>query len=285
MTPIHDRLTLEMTEPQIRLGHLLWHASRDWWLRASEARRKEFVTRLHWSPPRPALDERGMPRIGIGAGIDFLGVHRAMLEHAEHILSHSGQPPVIQWPSLPAADDRSYPVPGGVNFPSLSYPSKDDTTWRAFLEQAECLIAHENLRHISLDELGTRLEYGIHNALHERFGGLSSAGTLRLTNRLMLGSIQDQFNDPCYDSLLDPYAAHVHPWFWRIHRWVDNCITLWEKARGEQADLSKAWHGPMKHHHVGPADAGLLKAQFSALATFAGGMPVIFFTPRLLPEV
>lgn len=237
-----------MAARDLRLGHFLWHETRDWWLRLPPNQRTRFATKYGWVPPRPARDERGQPIWGSGTGIDFLGAHRAMLQEARVIVAVTGEPPLLGWDSLPSASDTRHRVDRGVSFPSSLFPGKDDRTWTQLVEETEELLTPGRLKDITLDELGTTIEFGIHNAMHERWGGLSSDGRLRSRMAVLSDQIDSQWDNEQYDTLLDAYSAHVNPLFWMIHGWVDRCIVRWEAANRERAALSSAWLGPMADH-------------------------------------
>jgi hypothetical protein len=126
---------------------------------------------------------------------------------------------------------------------------------------------------MTLDELGTRLEYGIHAAMHERFGGYGSNNMLRTREPDPFTAVDPKWNDPAYDSLLDAYSAHVHPWFWKIHGWIDAQIGGWEAATGKTADFSDCWMGPMPHHHsIKMLTAAIDAEKLTRAAAFLGMM-------------
>lgn len=247
----HDPLTTAVAAAPMRTAHFLWHTVRDVWLRLSAQQQADFTARFgpSWVPPRPSRDAAGQPIIGQGAGLDFLGMHRGMIAHARMILGQNAGTRLDGWPTPPAANDPDYPVPRGYRLPEPAYPSKNDANWAGLVSDTLAMLLPDNLRKVSLDELGSRLEHGIHAAMHERFGGYGSNNMLRTREPDPFVAIDPKWNDPAYDSLLDAYAAHVNPWFWRIHGWIDAQIGAWEVATGQTADFSGCWSGPMPHHH------------------------------------
>ena len=46
--------------------------------------------------------------------------------------------------------------------------------------------------------------------------------------------ISPKWDDPRYDSLFEFYSSHVHPFFWRLHGWVDDRIEDWFEAHAQR---------------------------------------------------
>ena len=110
------------------------------------------------------------------------------------------------------------------------------------------------LREQTLDELGTALEWSIHGWMHLRWSGAPHDDSF--------SSVVDN------DWLFVPWSSHVNKHFWKLHGWIDERISDWEVATGQNADLSNAWSGPssgmggMRHSaniellsHVPPREA------------------------------
>ena len=93
----------------------------------------------------------------------------------------------------------------------------------------------QGIKGISLSEYGARIESTIHNNLHNRFayygyGRPSAADPLNKENWDKMW--KDTFDSPNYDALGDSYSSHVHPWFYRLHGWVDARIDDWLRVNG-----------------------------------------------------
>ncbi|MCC6678694.1 MAG: hypothetical protein IT436_16295 [Phycisphaerales bacterium] len=230
----------------MRLGHYLWHRSRDVWHRLTPDQQREFKTRFGWEPP-PSLTRGGRPIYDHpGPGRDFLYMHREMIRHVNYLQVRHGGQPVRGWPEPPEAGNPHYPVapePRGLR-------GKRDADWAASIEDFRDRWARDDFRSIS--ELGAYVEYGIHAAMHERF-------CIQPESERLDPPVGGHWPEPGsewdaieYDYLLDPYAAHVNPLFWSIHGWIDGLIDAWESRRGP-VDWSGAWDGPMHH---GPAHCG-----------------------------
>lgn len=246
----HAAIRRAMAARPVRAMHLRWHTVREKWLRMSPAQREAFVARFGkaWVP-NPSLDEARRPIRHNGSGRDFLYMHRLMVRDVQKLLEKNGGEPLATWEALPRSDDEEYPALTAWNLPVETYPGKCAAVWDALVEEAEDLLSDARLRGMEIDELGSRLEYGVHNAMHQRFGGFSPGLGLRSVPGDDFDEVHPKWDDERYDSLLDPYSAHVNPMFWSIHLWVDRQIDRWEAATGREADWTDAWIGPGHHHH------------------------------------
>lgn len=270
MSPIlHPRVLAAMAQPAMRLSHLLWHGVRDYWMRLSDAQQAAFVTQFgsEWVPARPSRNKRGEVILNNRAGLDFLFMHRHMICQVNCILKQARAKPIVGF-KRPPMKDSEYPVVRDYRLPPEVYASKDDAVWKKIVSVTGDLLTPANLKNIHPAELGTRIEYGIHAAMHERFGGYSTSGRLRLDQTDILKSPTSTWNLPGYDTLLDSYAAHVHPGFWKIHGWVDSCLDAWERENKCQI-LWDTWMGGMQHgdcghdhhpQHKGPKLSTLIEA-------------------------
>ncbi len=244
----------------VRLSHCLWHLLRDYWRRLSACEQRRYQARFgaDWAPPRPTVNAFGEVIYDNGAGKDFLWMHRQMIQHARMITCRTGEPDILVWPDLPASDDPTFVPPTSGNFVTYkTHPEKTKKVWDDAIVATARHLRPCVLRRISIETLGTIIEHGIHATMHRRYGALSTAGTLRrpMDNPPAEGS---EWDDVSYDSLLDHYSSHVHPWFWGIHTWIDSQITAWERAKQTQVDWRDAWLGGWSrhtHHAHGTDDA------------------------------
>ncbi|MGH8178991.1 MAG: hypothetical protein ACREV5_22245 [Steroidobacter sp.] len=244
--PALPKQVIEVLASQaMREHHAIWHYVRDRWHVMSAAERGRFEA-AHWRPPR--LNPNRWPEdVGTtpgrdpGSGLDFLFMHRRMIEQVNALLAQindSLYPRVEGWNPVPwDHSDPEWPMP--PNYPDGSPLAKDPTTttrWRTRVSER-----YENpawLGTVSLDELGAEIENGIHNWLHMHwaadpwFKGLPG---------------QDE-NDPRNNYLGSTYSSHVNPAFWKLHGWIDDRIAQWESATGKPADFSGSWSGPSHMH-------------------------------------
>jgi len=120
---------------------------------------------------------------------------------------------------------------------------------------------------LSLGELGTLIEWTVHNDMHMRWASVPRDPK---TNEPVPQGRQDWDIDPAwdddrYDHLGEQYSSHVNPVFWRLHGWVDNRVEDWFNAReatdpgklnrtevmgtpwfeGVGVDVDMPWSGPM----------------------------------------
>lgn len=226
----------------MRLGHYLWHRSRDVWTLLTPAQQLAFERKFGWKPPPSLTADRRPIFTHPGPGRDFLYMHRRMIQHVNHLQHcHDGHPP-RGFERPPPVGDLHYPVPPRP--PGLD--GKNDVFWQLMIDRFNDRWSSDGFATIS--EFGTYVEYGIHAAMHERF--CDQPDRERTDPPLgdswpMPGS---RWDAPGYDYLLDMYAAHVNPVFWSIHVWIDSYIDAWEARRG-RIDWAGAWEGPMDHSH------------------------------------
>jgi hypothetical protein len=125
---------------------------------------------------------------------------------------------------------------------------------------------------LTLGELGTLLEWTVHNDMHMRWASVPRdprTGAIILNGRDG-GDINKAWDDPEYDNLGDQYSSHVNPVFWRLHGWVDARIEDWFSAHetahpgevkktdvmgtpwfvGKWVQVDMPWPGPMHHMHA-----------------------------------
>jgi hypothetical protein len=98
---------------------------------------------------------------------------------------------------------------------------------------------YRGLKSVTLGEYGHLLEMTLHNDLHTRYAFLGTASRPGNADPLDRSAWNKDwsyaFDNPNYDSLNDTFSSHVHPWFYRIHGWVDDRIGDWLKANGYQS--------------------------------------------------
>lgn len=241
-----------MSQRQHRFYHYLWHRIRNSWLRLTENER-DAVRRIEpaWVPPRPALDALRRPIRDNDSGEDFLFMHRQMLALVNAILVEVNSPhyPRVEgWLRVPPPDDPDYPIP---DFPDSGLEEiKSDEYFEQFIAPWEQQYTDPvYLRGVTLGQLGSDIEFTIHNDLHMRWAAPSPVG-YRPTTAITL-SIDEQWDAPAYDYLGDTYSSHVNPIFWKLHGWVDDRIEDWKRARGLSGAIEwrGTWLGLAVHHH------------------------------------
>lgn len=269
--PLHPMIVAHMAERSHRLGHLIWHTARERWLRLTSTDRDAFIAAFgsDWVPPRPSLDEQRRVRLGQGAGLDFLYMHRLMVKQVREHLQQMGEPDLTTWDTLPLSTDPNWPAPEDVNLPPSVYDGKDPAKWDALATESESMVTIDALRGTTvqqLDEIGSRIEYGVHAAMHQRFAVYSVVGRRR-GNISMTDPIDTKWDDPRYDCLIDPYAAHVNPAFWYIHLWIDRIVDHWESVNGP-VPWGDRWLGPMQHSLDNSGGHHVMRIKRQSVATF-----------------
>lgn len=229
-----------LADERLRLHHHLWHLvrNRDAWNGLSQDARNA-LTNEGWAAPR--FGEQP------GSGIDFLGMHRQMIEMTDRALANANDPnwpSVTGWDPIPWVDnDAHWPVPA---WQATAPPWASAQQWKDYTDLAEWArgsqptVAMQQLadrfgdesylRSVSLDEFGIALEGSIHGWMHIRWSGPPH---------------DDEFSaDVSNDWLFVPWSSHVNKTFWKLHGWIDARIGDWEVATGRAADLSQTWAGP-----------------------------------------
>lgn len=236
-----DIVTMLATR-DMREHHDNWHlVRRPDLLRRESAQRRAQLRSRGWIAPRAQGDS--------GSGIDFLYMHRKMIEQVNAELARIADPqyPQIEgWTHIPSDPvDPDWPVPDWPGAPSFFTEAKSEAALDQYLQLASERYTNEEwLATVTLDELGREIESGIHGWFHLRWSAPP----------WFTGDPAQQIDDPANDFLGDPYSSHVNEVFWKLHGWIDDRITQWEVASGEKADWQDAWDGPPHIHHVSSVD-------------------------------
>ncbi|WP_157267149.1 hypothetical protein [Paenibacillus alvei] len=189
-------------------------------------------------------------------------MHRQMIASVNKELERIGQPDYLKvegWTNVPAPGDQDYPVPPAWNS-DLNQVKSDSYYSTVLLPLENQFKDPEQLRNMSLGEMGARIEFTIHNNLHMRFA--SNPGQQRPPVAAENPEVIDsRWDNPQYDYLGDTYSSHVNPIFWKLHGWVDNRIEDWKNAN-EVLDIQwiGTWEGPTHHHHFADSQDHLNRA-------------------------
>lgn len=248
-TPNLPQQAIQMiASEQMRTHHARWHFVRNRWHTLTPAQQSAFES-IGFKPPR--LDPISLPGDSVaapprdpGAGLDFLFMHRKMIERLNALLASindQNYPTIIPWDPIPwDHNDPDWPMP-----PSYS----SDVNWaktqsRTDFYKSEAENKFESnswLQGRDLDDIGAEIENGIHNWMHMHWSRQPWYQEL---------PGQDP-NDPRNDYLGSTYSSHVNKAFWKLHGWIDSRIDQWEAVNNTQADFSQGWEGPA-HHHASP---------------------------------
>lgn len=241
------RAVVEMLAAKsMRDQHAAWHHVRDRWHVLEEPERNSFRAK-DWQPPRlnprrRSAEEPAPPPRDAGSGLDFLFMHRRMIEAVNALLREVEDPtyPKVEgWAQIPwNHDDPEWPMPPyfGRGPREAKMPAVT-ATWRDDVQRK-----YENdfwLRTVSLDSFGAEIENGIHNWMHMHWAAAPWFQELP-------GQDED---DPRNDYLGSTYSSHVNKVFWKLHGWIDDRIGQWERANNTAADFSNSWEGPSHHVH------------------------------------
>lgn len=236
-----------------RMHHFVWHQVRNAWHRYPEQTRAAIAA-LGWEPPRPAFYKGDVLALDNHSGEDFLYMHRQMIGQVNRILAQVGDPdyPRIEgWSSLPTPDNTEFPVPPAwesgdaisdqrvARVKSPEYFEEVLRPWERYY------MSPDTLRRLSLGQLGSLIEFTIHNNLHVRWSSKPLGKRLNPAPE-NAEAIPTEWDHPSYNYLGDTYSSHVNPIFWYLHGWVDQCIDRWQQARGlAEITWTGTWVGKM----------------------------------------
>lgn len=254
-----------MSGNRMRHRHLYWHVFKDprintpAWAFWRDIRDRVVAVESSWQPSVMRGEE--------GHGIDFIGMHRIMIGHVNHMLAQENDdhwPEVVGWPTVPLPDnDDDWPVPqfdtgDSGDFGRIAREALRD---RADEMRESSYIA---ANYASFDAYAQDIESNVHDPLHNIFSEPAP------TN-LFDSSVSN-------DYLGNPFSSHVNSYFWKLHGWVDNCVEAWEEATGQTVDLSSSWEAPPANRTplifdvIAPDAATELKiAEALALLDFGNG--------------
>lgn len=254
-----------------RLHHCMFHYVRNTIADMSTLSQGQ-LTDLRWAAPRPANTFSGWdvkePYRNLiwattnGSGEDFLYYHRWMIKMVDNALAKQGVGPLEPWSgkdAIPAplqgCADEAVPDFTPV-FANAADPSKPiEVPWlQERVQQMKSSALYWNrltwwqndfrdpglLRHMSLGELGARLESLAHNQMHIRWSAYPTNGRKQIRDE---GDFRPEWDDAGYDTLFDEYSSHVPPNFYRLHKWVDNRIEDWAAAHGRAVGRYRTPHG------------------------------------------
>jgi hypothetical protein len=243
-------LLARLINPEHRLFHQLWHASRDKWHRLSSDK-QGALRGIGWQPgPREhERDARGPKKDRNGSGVDFLFMHRHMLGQARALQA------LPSWRHFPLPRPellrdrqgfaRYFDNADGCSLPPNWRASGDDdySQWVSDVKSAETY--HSNfevwesqyrdpayLSKLTLGQFGSEVELGLHDWLHMRWASVPRDPS----NGEPVPMARDpaDFAPRWYlaenDFLGDPFSSHVHPVFWRFHGWIDDRVEDWYRA-------------------------------------------------------
>lgn len=296
--PIPESVLSMLASRHHRLHHYVWHTLRNNWNDETTITpaMKQEIRKLGWEPPRPVLSATGDPLFGNGSGEDFLYMHRQMVIEVNNGVKAAKKDPIAPWTTIPGPEPLviepdytdatpSFTTPGnprGFSVPAPWFPSDKALSQRLMaLKTSDFYWSRmrwwdreykdpEYLSTLTLGELGTLLEWTVHNDMHMRW---ASAPRDPRTGQIIPDGRQDwdidkAWDNPVYDHLGEQYSSHVNPVFWRLHGWVDNRIDDWFAAHeaahpgevvrtevmgtpwfeGEDwVQVDMPWSGPMHH--------------------------------------
>lgn len=251
-----DSIIRKLAKRRSRLHHYVWHVTRDNWNLLTPDQQQE-LKEIGWEVERPSLNydaqRNPIPITDNNSGRDFLYMHQQMINNLNDMLLKEGLPKLRGWKKLPAPGDKNFPLPPFYEIPGdttgfagfLGWTRSDDIYYGVLKPLEDQFTSYDALRKMSLGEMGSLLETGLHMFMHFRFSEASTLGYRGLiTPENMLNPIDKKWDDVEYNWMGDFYSAHCHRNFWLLHYWVNERIEDWRKANGLKAiDWTGAWSG------------------------------------------
>jgi hypothetical protein len=261
------QLVDRMASRPYRMHNYLWHEVRTNWPTYPKTVQRK-LRQAGWEPPRPAVDERGLPNATNDSGEDYLYMHRELILYANGILAEVGDPdyPRIEgWVELPPPGDPDFPVPppwfDPQEFPVITEfiaRSKSDVAFQKNLKSWEGTFTDPGfLSAVSLGTLGALIEHSLYPGVKRRWSAVPG-GRRPDPGPTEAEAIPIEWDDPRYDYLADPYSMQVNPAYWKFYGWVDDRIEDWKLVNGVFGNgfWKASWVGKMPEAAEG-APSGL----------------------------
>ena len=215
-----------LASSEVRAYHHIWHLVRSerLWNSLTNEQRIELIG---WEPTRFERED--------GSGLDFLFMHREMIEMVNTHLHHIQDPnyaKVVGWDPIPFDhNDPTWEMPPLWNGADRVFElAKHPKTTEEYKRRVQTEFRNEDwLRSKSLDEVGSEMEWSIHGWMHLHWSE-------RTPNNPWEESVDN-------DWLGAPFSSHVNDAFWKLHGFIDETVGLWEIANQTEADFSNAWTG------------------------------------------
>lgn len=243
LIPLPQSVITALSDRKFRYKHYLWHNIRDNWLFFTPATQQQ-LTALGWGAPRPARNRDASGNIiamtDNNSGEDFLYMHRQMMRKVNEIiaLNNETQGPVTGWKTVPGPTDLDFPVPANFIIPGNPSATASTNSIKTASHYTNTMKPYENyfkdpnqLRQMTLGQLGSRLENTMHAWMHIRWCGQSLYG-YRPGSLTTIPQVDIKWDNPQYNWMLDSYGSHLDPIFWKLHGWIDDRVEDWMKAKG-----------------------------------------------------
>ena len=204
--PIRDYMDARMWSEH----HLMWHSVRQWDL--VSASDQQTMTAAGWH-------RAGRQEGSVGNGMDFLAMHRVMLDELRVAFPAQAQL-FVGWATPPTdPHDTDNPVPHPAPMPAnvtqaIAKLMSDGTLALPASQDLLGLYIETPLRPLPGDPRHRSPDptTGVHNSLHGRFA-------------------TDDLNDPL--DMGDPGRNLNNQLFWRLHGWIDNRWSQYRHLKGQ----------------------------------------------------
>lgn len=261
--PLPPAVAAVFAERGHRLQHVVWHSVRGMWPTLNDEKRRRIET-LGWKPPRVATEylrgQSSRPVITNGSGEDFLFMHRQMIVLFRDLMRRAGESPDVAWVVPPQPGDAE-DAPPAWEIPAnrvlerrIRALKTDEYYWSRLRWWDRDFKDPSHLRTLSLGELGSLIEFSMHNDMHMRWSAQpADPDTGRPGQGRPSWDIDRRWDRPAYDYLGEFYSSHVNPFFWRLHGWVDDRIDDWFRAHEEAhpGEITRIEHGGVQWFAAG----------------------------------
>ena len=242
----------------------------DWYSDNMTAADRDRLKQLGWNLADPPIRPNGVLDLTNGAGEDFLFMHRRMIGMVNGVYDQADKPRPIGWTQLPSANSPQHaykeasdpadptvktyvydpnnsgamvppptdsfleqvlnPVTGTIN-PFFRFNKSPRGLTNLIRNLATSLRNPRVLSQLTLGAYGNLIEFTVHNWMHMRWATAQPRDP-QTGNPLVRSDydIHEKWDIPEYDYLGDFHSSHVNPIFWKLHGWVDDCITAWQAA-------------------------------------------------------
>lgn len=169
------------------------------------------------------------------SGEDFLFMHRKMLKMLNVELGGNGQPCMRPPSQLPASiNDSRWPIPA-MQLPGMTAARRREI--QAKLDEVRSMeneLTPQYMRGVSLGEMASKIEGGLHIALHQLFSTQQFGGP-----RTCSGPVGDaaptDFSDAC-NELIPTQSAVSNRHFYELHSYIDGFVGKWLDANRTRYD-------------------------------------------------
>lgn len=239
---------LFLATPAHRLWHFRWHETAKNPIVPDDA---EIAKLRDWKllhDGESAADYAARSKANNGESFFFM--HRQMIKMLHFELTAMGAPCIAGWSTLPDGPwDAKWPFPQAADAPEDDrdiLTSQFNSVSREFHSYDDDKV----LRSMTLNQLGERLQIGLHIMLHTVYELRTSEQAAHCTG--------DELQSTTCDLLGSNKSSHVNIHFWKLHGLIDDFVGRWLRANGYREIAVRCegrsgcyeWRGTYLSHEV-----------------------------------